>query len=95
MAKTGFAMRVRELEQSIQQYKEEQKVYQEKNRENMEILDQLRSELRDVDEKIKTLRPRIRLDSMDARCEWREERGREEGRGSVSGKVKQLLAIAL
>ena len=67
-AQTGFALRVKELEISIQQYKQEQQNYEEKLTQNSEALKKLKAHLEDVDKKVQALQPSIKLVSLDTRC---------------------------
>lgn len=67
-AQTGFALRVTELEKSIQQYKQEQQTYDEKLQKNSEVLNKLRVQLEDVDKRVRVLRPGIKLSTLDERC---------------------------
>ena len=59
---------MKELEISIQQYKQEQQNYEEKLKQNSEELKKLRAHLEDVDKKVQALQPSIKLVSLDTRC---------------------------
>ena len=61
---------MKELEISIQQYKQEQQNYEEKLKQNSEELKKLRAHLEDVDKKVQALQPSIKLVSLDTRCKW-------------------------
>ena len=61
---------MKELEISIQQYKQEQQNYEEKLKRNSEELKKLRAHLEDVDKKVQALQPSIKLVSLDTRCKW-------------------------
>ena len=67
-AQTGFTLRVKELEKSIQQYKQEHQTYDEKLQKNSEVLSTLTVQLEDVDKRVRVLRPGIKLSTLDERC---------------------------
>ena len=67
-AHSGFVMRVKELDQSIQQYREEELKFEEKIKVNGTQLEKMKTELKEVDERILALRPGSKLDTMESRC---------------------------
>ena len=61
-------MRVNELDDNIQQYKSEELKFEEKITDNKTRLERMKAEVREVDDRILSLRPGTQLDTMDDRC---------------------------
>ena len=71
-ARHGFAPRVNEAKKSIEQYSMARTEYEEKMRESSETIKAIRGELATLDEQLHTLRPGLKLDTLENRCtgEW-------------------------
>ena len=67
-ARKGFKMRVDEITQKMERYTDELKVKEGSLAEMTENLDVVKTRLKEVDEKLRQLRPGIRLDALEDRC---------------------------
>ena len=67
-ARHGFAPRVNEAKKSIEQYSMARTEYEEKMRESSETIKAIRGELATLDEQLHTLRPGLKLDTLENRC---------------------------
>ena len=75
-ARSGFAPRLNEAKRLIEQYTAAKAEYDQKVEESSEIIESVRIELRTLDEALRTLRPGLKLDTLENRCtrEWAYER---------------------
>ena len=71
-ARSGFAPRLNEAKKLIEQYTAAKAEYDQKVEESSEIIESVRKELRTLDEALHTLRPGLKLDTLENRCmgEW-------------------------
>lgn len=69
-AQTGFAIRVKELEQSMQRYKDQIEEFQRDVDEMTELLAGVKEKVTTTDTQIKRVWPSIKLDTLDDCCEF-------------------------
>ena len=67
-ARNGFLARVEDVRRSIERFTESKNMCDEKVTQSSEILQQLRKELEALDKRLHTLRPGLKLDTLEKRC---------------------------
>ena len=67
-ARNGFRMKVKDLNDKIGGYTEQQKLFEDKIAEMKQLLTDVRERVKEVDTRLKQLHPSIKLDTLDSRC---------------------------
>lgn len=67
-ARSGFHARMEDVRRSIERFTESKNTCDKKATECSEILQKLREELAALDKRLHTLRPGLKLDTLEKRC---------------------------
>ncbi len=68
-SKTGFTMKVNELNEQVRKYTAAKETFQEEVAQMKDLLSDVREKLKTVDARLKQLRPTLRLETLEDRCE--------------------------
>ena len=71
-ARKGFKMRVDEITEKMERYSDELKHKEGSLEEMTHSLDGVKTRLKEVDERLRELRPGMRLDTLEERCKPRK-----------------------
>jgi hypothetical protein len=87
-ARSGFAPRVNDAKRCIMQYKGARTEYEQKIAESSEIIKTIREEMATLDEKLHSLRPRLKRDTLENRYEeMKQKKGQAFSAMSTDGIV--------